>query len=223
MSARLRTQGDEGDTLLANLRAAGGRSANYRAGDLVLDPASQPGRVGILCDGSATVWRVSPGGKQLAAAALGTGDWFENIFEASVNDRVFIEADAPTTIAWLDPVSFERLVRREPEFAMELIRAQARRLVTLEARNAQIALDNVAGSVALAILQMAEQQGSTDIRVTHEQLAQRLGTVRESVSLAISKLRSLGVVAPAGRRKRLISILNLAKLDQVVRMTLVAN
>ncbi len=223
MSVRLRTQSDEGGTLLSGLRAAGGRSANYRAGELVLDSASQPGRVGILCDGSATIWRVSPGGKQLAAAWLGAGDWFENIFEASVSDRVFIEADTPTTIAWLDPASFERLVRHEPEFAIELIRAQVRRLGTLEARVAQIALDNVTGSVALVILQMAEQQGSTDIRVTHEELAQRLGTVRESVSLAISKLRSLGVVAPAGRRKRLISILNLTKLDQVVRMTLAGN
>ena len=223
MSARLGTERTKSDTLLASLRAAGGRSAKYRRGDLLLDPASQPGRVGILCDGSATVWRVSPGGKQLAAAALGAGDWFENIFDASISDRAFIEADAPTTIAWLDPASFERLVRREPAFAMELIRAQARRLGTLEARNAQIALDNVAGSVALAILQMAERQGSTDIRVTHEELAQRLGTVRESVSLAICKLRSLGVLAPAGRRKRLISILNLTKLDQLVRMTVVVN
>ena len=84
----------------------------------------------------------------------------------------------------------------------------------------QVAAD---GEQALAILQMAEQQGSTDIRVTHEQLAQRLGTVRESASLKISKFQNPHELAPAGRRKRLISILNLTKLEKVVRMTLVAN
>ena len=37
--------------------------------------------------------------------------------------------------------------------------------------------------------------------------------VAGSVALAISKLRRAGVLAPAGRRKRLISILSPAQLD----------
>ena len=63
---------------------------------------------------------------------------------------------------------------------------------------------------------MAKGRGETDLRVTHEELAQRLGTIRESVSLAVTKLRNAGVLAPACHRKRLVSILNVAKLPQVV-------
>ena len=97
----------------------------------------------------------------------------------------------------------------------DLIRRQVSRIAAVQQRAAQTALDTVAGSVALAILQMAEQEHATDLRVTHEELAQRLGTVRESVSLAVNKLRRAGALAPSGGRKRLISILSLPKLQQL--------
>ena len=98
-------------------------------------------------------------------------------------------------------------------FDVRVAAGGAQALAVLDEFPADVVVLLVAGSVALAIKQMAEHQGTTEIRVTHEELAQRLGTVRESVSLAISKLRRAGVLAPAGRRKRLISILSPGQLD----------
>ncbi len=202
--------------LADQLRVHGANVSSYRTADLVLDPATDPPRAGILCAGSATVWRLSPRGKQLAVASLTAGEWFENLFPASRSDRTYIEADSAVKVAWLQPADFERLLHRQPKFALDLLRLQVRRLHSTETRASQTALDNMAGSVALAILQMAERQGSTEISVTHEELAQRLGTVRESVSLAVRTLRRAGVVAPAGRRKRLISVLSLSELYRFV-------
>ena len=202
--------------LLASSRAESVHRVAYRPGELVSDPAVDAPRVGIVCEGAVTVWRLSPRGRQVAITSLGSGEWFENVFSVSRHHRTFVEADTPVTVGWLDPTTLERLVHSHPGFAVELIRSQIRRLGAVEARASQTALDTVAGSVALAILQMAEQRGSRDIRVTHEELAQRLGTVRESVSLAISKLRRAGVLAPAGRRKRLVSVPSLARLQRFV-------
>ena len=201
---------------LAGSRSNGARNATYRPGELVSDPAVDAPRVGVVCQGAVTVWRLSPRGRQVAITSLGSGDWFENVFPTSRHDRTFVEADTPVTVVWLDPATLERLVREHPEFAVELIGSQIRRLSAVEARAGQTALDTVAGSVALAILQMAERQGGTGIRVTHEELAQRLGTVRESVSLAISKLRRAGVLAPTGGRRRLVSVRSLARLQRFV-------
>ena len=207
--------GSSGNRLIDRLRSEGARSATYRTGQIVLESASDPPRVGIVCSGSATVWRISPRGRQLATAALREGDWFENIFPTSGQERTVVEADGPVTIAWLDVPAFRSLAQRRPLLLFDLIQHQVSRLSAVRQRVAQTALDNVAGSVALAILQMAEREHATDLRVTHEELAQRLGTVRESVSLAVNKLRRAGALAPAGGRKRLISILSLPKLQQL--------
>ncbi len=205
-----------GTRLMANLRAEGAHPAAYRAGDLVMDLAVDRPRVGIVCDGEITVWRLSPKGKQLATASLRRGDWFENLFPSETHERTFIEADAPAHVAWLDGAAFQRLLRKYPSFGAELVRSQIRRLAEVETRASHTALASVADAVALAILQMAERQGTTDLQMTHEELAQRLGTVRESVSLAISTLRRAGALAPAQGRKRLISILSLSKLQQLL-------
>lgn len=201
--------------LVDRLRAEGAQPLTYRAGQVVFDPASGPERVGVVCHGSVTVWRVSPSGRQLATASLRDGDWFENVFPATGQDRTLVEADGPVTIAWFDIPAFRQLVRRRPELVRELIRRQLARLHAVQRRVTQTALDTVAGSVALAILQMAEREHATDLQVTHEELAQHLGTVRESVSLAVKKLRRAGALAPSSGRKRIISILSLPKLKQL--------
>lgn len=201
--------------LVGRLRAEGAQSASYRANQVVFDPVSDPQRVGVVCEGSVTVWRISPSGRQLATASLRDGDWFENVFSTDGRDRTVIEADGPVTIAWFDIPTFRRLTQRRPDVVRELIQRQLARLNTIQRRVSQTALDTVAGTVALAILQMAEREHATDLRVTHEELAQRLGTVRESVSLAVNQLRRAGALAPSGGRKRLISILSLPKLQQL--------
>lgn len=212
MSPPIRSSGHR---LVDRLRTEGARVATYRTGQIVLEPALAPGRVGIVCSGSVTVWRISPKGRQLATASLREGDWFENVFPTGGQQRTSIEADGPVTIAWFDVPGFRHLVQRRPVILQDLLRRQSSRLVAVQRRAAQTALNTVAGSVALAILQMAEQEHATDLRVTHEQLAQRLGTVRESVSLAVNKLRRAGALAPSGGRKRLISILSLPRLQQL--------
>ena len=201
--------------LVDRLRMEGAQSATYRSGQIVLDPGADRQRVGIVCDGSVTVWRISPKGRQLATASLRDGDWFENVFPTDGQDRTVVEADGPVTIAWFDIPGFRHFAQRRPAMLRDLIQRQLSRLTAVQRRAAQTALDTVAGSVALAILQMSEQEHATVLRVTHEELAQRLGTVRESVSLAVNKLRRAGALAPSSGRKRAISILSLAKLQQL--------
>ena len=202
--------------LVEILRGEDARSIMYRDGEIIMDPAIDEARIGIVCYGSVIVWRISPNGRRVATAPLVKGDWFENVFPTAISDRTVIEADGPATIAWFSIPSFRRLTNRNPSFLLELLHRQALRISKVEQRTSQIALENVETSVALEILQMAEGKGETDLHVTHEELAQRLGTVRESVSLAVTKLRNAGALAPSNHQKRLISILNPAKLRRVV-------
>lgn len=73
--------------LVETLRAKGARSARYRDREIVMDPAIDEARIGIICHGSVIVWRISPNGRRVATAPLAEGDWFENVFPESVSDR----------------------------------------------------------------------------------------------------------------------------------------
>jgi len=134
--------------LVDRLRTEGARSATYRTGQIVLEPASDLRRVGIICKGSVTIWRISPRGRQLAAASLREGDWFENVFPTDGQERTIVEADGPVTIAWFDVPAFRRLAQRHPVILRDLIQRQVSRLAAVQQRAAQTALDSVAGSAS---------------------------------------------------------------------------
>lgn len=174
----------------------------------------------IIASGRINIQTSSTTGEIVHLAQRGPG---ETVGEMALIDGKPRMADAvtaePSEILMLDREEFIRCVAESPEIAMGVMACLADRL--REAANqfeSQQALD-VLGRVAELILGLADQRGVAQPdgairvsgKVTQQDMADRLGTTRESVNRALSNLRRVRAIRMDGRQ---IVVLNASKLRQ---------
>jgi CRP/FNR family transcriptional regulator len=130
-------------------------------------------------------------------------------------------AVAPTRILFLPRAALLELCRRRPAVALALLETLASRV----RRFAELASDLAFREVTQRVARHLEAVGSAgghpvapgttfELALTQEQLATRLGTVRELVARTLAQLRRSRVIAQRGRR---VSILDPARLAAFAR------
>jgi CRP/FNR family transcriptional regulator, cyclic AMP receptor protein len=107
----------------------------------------------------------------------------------------------------------ERLLTQKPLVALRLVEVLGRRVRELESQVEDIAFKSIRARLASRLLSLAEQTGSDDIAdYTHQDLADMVGTYRETATQVLNELKSEGVIDTA--RKRVI-ILDRKRLSEI--------
>lgn len=103
---------------------------------------------------------------------------------------------------------------RSPAAMTAVIKVLARRVRIFAALAENLSLRGVTGRLARLLLDEHQRLHAewVDLPQTRDELASRIGTVREQASRALAELRRRGVVTLSGRRVRL---LNVAELEAV--------
>jgi CRP/FNR family cyclic AMP-dependent transcriptional regulator len=112
----------------------------------------------------------------------------------------------------------ERLVRENPDVGLRMIRVLSERLRMCETRLEDIGLKDVPARLASLVLQLAESEGVMNpegpripTHYTHRQLATMIGSSRESVTRAFTKLQRAGTVE---LRERHIHVSDIEALER---------
>lgn len=112
----------------------------------------------------------------------------------SVGPRVRGRALEPSVVLLIDPDRFETWLT-EPRIAANLVRVLAAQIADRELAVAVALEPRVERRVLLKLRQLAERFGRVtpdgvrlDLRLTHQQLADMVGAVRESITIALGKL-----------------------------------
>ncbi len=177
----------------------------FAAGATVLT-VTQPGEVAyVVLEGTLKVSLVQADGREVTLALLGPG---EMVGELALVDRsgrsANVEALEPATLLWIDRNAFARLRREVPAVTENLLALMARRLRLANARLQAMALLDVHGRVALALLALAEAHGEAlpggdvriPLRVTQGDLASLVGATRVRVNevlVGFKRRRTLSV------------------------------
>lgn len=92
--------------------------------------------------------------------------------------------------------------RRHPDVALGIIRVLARRVRAFAGLVEELSLKNLTTRLAGFLLEESASANAPTftLAVTQDDIATRLGTVRELVSRSLGRLRSAGVIEIAGRR-----------------------
>jgi CRP/FNR family transcriptional regulator len=118
------------------------------------------------------------------------------------------EAIEPSDICVLKREDLEILVRENPEVGLRMIRVLSERLRLCETRLEDIELKDVPARLASLILQLAESEGIMThegplpypLTTTYRQLATMIGSSRETITRAFTKLQKAGAVELRHRR-----------------------
>lgn len=171
-------------------------------GRLLYVPGERAEALYLLGKGRVQLYRLSPGGRKLVVATLRVGAFFGAIPPvAQETYQTFAETIDDCVLYVLARADAERLLRENPEVALRVVAMLGERLQRLERRLEAMAFQNIPARLASLLLRLADEQGDGLVTgYTHQDLADMLGTYRETVSEALHHFRAEGLVQ-TGRRE----------------------
>lgn len=168
----------------------------------------------LIIQGSVKIFRTSPSGREVmlsietAPATVAELPLFDGgTYPASV--RVV----EPVAALFINKSDFQQFCRQNPDVALKVLAVVGRRLRHLVGLVESMTFGSVTQRLARMLLEASKAAGSDtfDLPATHQELASRLGTVREVVSRNLGRFRAEGLISI---QERQVQIVNRAGLQQ---------
>jgi CRP/FNR family transcriptional regulator, cyclic AMP receptor protein len=171
----------------------------------------EPGEVVfILKRGRVDLYRLAPDGRKLVVASLGAHTIFGEMgLIGQGMYGCFAVAATDCLLCVLSRSDLQALIRRNPDVGLNLLAELGKRLQQREEEMESLAFRGLPARLATILLREADAYG-TVVGLSHQDLAERLGTYRETVSQLLGRFRHEGLVAVEPRRIRLLDLAGLA-------------
>lgn len=167
----------------------------------------------VAAEGAVKISKMSPTGREVMLTVIAAP---ESVAEIPLFDGgpypATVTAITPLIAFFLHKDDFRRFCEAHPQVPIKVLAVAGRRLRQLVHLVELITFGSVRQRLAQILLQAAREQGPDQVTVplTHEELAARLGTVREVVSRNLARFQAEGILRVV---KRQISILNMDALQ----------
>jgi CRP-like cAMP-binding protein len=172
------------------------------AGTLIYSPDEHSEVLFLLKEGRVRLYRLSPDGKALTTAMIEPGLVFGEmaLLGQGMQDS-FAEALEDSILFTLSRRDVQQVLLADPRISRRLLELASRRLADTERKLEEFAFRNVPQRLASLLLQLAhvppgQRAGPVTLpaRYTHQQLAEMIGTYRETVTKVLNDLRQQGLV-----------------------------
>jgi len=160
----------------------------------------------LLIEGSVKIFKTSAGGREMMLA-LETAP--STVAELPLFDGgtypASVRAVEPVVALFINKSDFQQVCRQYPDVALKVLAVVGRRLRHLIGVVESITFGSVTQRLARLLLDAARQAGKDefDLPLTHQEVASRLGTVREVVSRNLARFRAEGLIRIEGRQLRI--------------------
>jgi CRP-like cAMP-binding protein len=175
----------------------------YPAGQIFHSPNEVGEQLFVLRSGRVRIYKLSPEGRALTLMVLEPVTLFgEMTLVGQWLHDTFAEAMSECVIGTIGRDTLRRILERYPQVAIAFMELMGQRLRAMENKLADIAFKNVPQRLATVLLNLAGVVGGQSklatppsvVRYTHQQLAEMIGSYRETVTKAIGELREAGVI-----------------------------
>lgn len=184
-----------------------------RRGKIFYQPEGTSEVLFILKKGRVNLYRISPEGKKLIVSTIGPGTIFGEM--AIIGQRMhntFAEAVEDCLLCVMSRHDVERLILSKPSVALRIMDLMAERLNEVEARLEDMAFKSIPARLASLLLRLCKEQGHTIFGYTHQDLAEAVGTYRETTTQTLNDFKAKQLIA-IGRKR--IDILDVSGLEKI--------
>ncbi len=158
----------------------------------------------LICEGRVKVSKLSDDGREKILEFLGAGDFFG---EMALLDQAPRSASVKTLsdvrLLALSRRDFLQLLRRSADLALAVVQELSRRLRAIDEQASALSFQGVKDrTIGLLVRLATESRGSNRCatpRLTHQQIADMVGTSRETVSRVIKQLKQAGWLEQDGK------------------------
>lgn len=185
----------------------------YEAGDALY----------IIEMGQVRIYRVAEDGREKTLTLLSDGDYFGEMALLDEEPRSAIaETTEKSVLHVIHKRDFEKVFMSYPQIGASIIRELCRRLRQTNKQLMDAVFLDVRTRLLSLLTQLDEKYGRNyengrliDIKLTHQQIANMVGTSRESVTRVLTELQDLGVLTYVEHRLMWIDPVLLAGSSEV--------
>ena len=157
----------------------------------------------IIKGGRVKIAKVAIDGREKTLTILQPGDFFGEmaIFDNMPRSATAEAIDNDVRLFGLNKKDFERLIHEFPSIALRIMKDLTRRIRQINQQVEDLAFKDVHGRVSSTLFQLLETeediagQTLTRLRMTHQDLANMVGSSRETVTRALNRLQNEGIIA----------------------------
>lgn len=179
-----------------------------QTGGLITSPDDDDERLYIVKHGRVRLYRLTPDGKQLTLDILDKGRVVGRMsWLGQELNEVYAEAIEDAIVCSFSPEELRRLIDRFPGIGLNMIRYLSDRLAVSEREREVMAFRSVEQRLVARLLDLAERFGkpsdsgvAIDARLTQQELADMIGTSRETLATTVSSLRERGLLEMQNQR-----------------------
>jgi CRP-like cAMP-binding protein len=189
--------------LLPNIKVG-----TYRPRQVIYLPGDRAQGVHFLASGRIKVSKVTRDGKELTLAYRTEGDLFGEpcLLDGGPREEMAEAMDASVTVE-VERDLLDQLLRTNGTAAYKFARALILRRKDLETRVEQLIFKDVGSKLAELLLNLGHDHGIADerglvvgLKITHQEMANLIGSTRETVSLTLSQFKRKGLIQTEGRK-----------------------
>lgn len=164
-----------------------------------------PGKTGeilfLLKRGRVQLYGLSPDGRKFIVAVLEPETFFGDMSLLGQGmAATYAEAMEDATICVMTRDDVEALIVRKPQVALRILEVMGRRLLEAEDRLQEVAFKRVPARLASLLLRLSDRDGSREVQMSHQEIAEMLGVYRETATSALDRLKEMGAVGTGRRR-----------------------
>jgi CRP/FNR family cyclic AMP-dependent transcriptional regulator len=176
---------------------------SYRKNTVVVQRGDESASLYVLVEGHARVFLADDHGREVTLNTLGPGDYFGELAllgETARTASVITTEDCRCMV--ISRAEFLDCLAGQPRIALALIRGLVERVGSLTEQVSKLALRDVYGRVRDTLVEQAREEGGVLVtpRLTHNDIAQMVGSSREMVSRVLKDLREGGYVSVNDKR-----------------------
>jgi len=192
-----------------------GKELKVEKGEIVFSEGDLCNGIYIVKKGEIKLYKLSEKGKEHILHFVSDGDIFGGapVFLENGRYPAFAEATKDSTVIFISKSLLLKIVAENPNITFKVLHSFSKYLDLLVEKVGQLSLMDVSKRLVQFLLKMADEKGTDiiELKLSQQDIASKLGTVREVISRALRQLQKKNLIKIQGKK---ISIVSKRKLEE---------
>ncbi|MDI6715570.1 MAG: Crp/Fnr family transcriptional regulator [Actinomycetota bacterium] len=193
---------------------------NYGQDDVIFSDGDIGEGFYVIVSGRVKLFKLGPDGREQIIHFAFNGDPFAEVtLFSGVSYPVFAKACTRLETLFFRRDDFKKLIVKNPQISLNMIAIMSHHLRRFAALIEELSLKDVPARVAKYLLDLPMKPSSgqdgvieVELDLSKTELAKKLGTISETISRTLGKMKSIGVIEIDGRR---VKILDADMLEEI--------
>jgi len=174
----------------------------YKKNTIIINQGDETRSLHVILEGDVKVYIDDDQGKEVTLSTMGVGDSFGELALLSDSPRAAsVVTTSPSKIALISKQDFMTCLSSNPSISSRVIEILIDQIQTLTEEVSSLALLDVYGRIARIINNNAQEENGklVTMPLTHQEIANMVGSSREMVSKILKDLRIGGYISTTGK------------------------